>query len=660
MPALKLDRFLGIRPRVPDSMLGQGEATIAQNCDFAYGELRNTKDGFLYGNMSNQPASIYTDDGLSFYSWTDDVNAVRSPLSNDTYNRLYYTSSSGVFVGDRTGTRLTGGTPASAYKVGVNAPTVAPTFEVTGPKPITADTADLTWTFHYESNGTKYQEQEISPSALGDGKYQFSAPALEAIDPNDPGTFGTPDGAFAVLRLTAKWKDTGETAVDIYSSNSLLNSSGKQLWALSMSLDSTSGAYTATLDSSISEADKETRAYVYTYVNTYNEEGPPSPPAEVTMGITASVTLTCVKTSTAGYTPLKEIRIYRTPTGSTLAAYFYVGSIYVTTTADGNCTFVDDVKAELLNEELASTFYYPPNQSLRGLMVMPNGILCAWKGNELHFSEAYKPWAWPPAYVLTLPYNVVGGIVQGSGAVVTTTAYPYIVSGVSPDSMTTSRLNVEQAGVSKWAMTTVAGTVVYASNDGIVTVVGGNATLAPSLTFFTRDVWRLRYSAGFSTMRFANWDGRLVVYSSSALFRPFMLRLDEADGTLTDLPNFSAQCHFISPLADQFYYVNGTGVYQFNGGTDLSAAWKSREIVIEKPCSFGMAQVLVTGTWTVKLWAYEDGSMTLKHNQTFTTGRSSFRLPSGYKSDRYQVEIIGTGRFRELRMTQTAVELATV
>lgn len=659
MAGLKIDRFLGIRPRISDSMLGDGEATVSQNCDFAYGELRNTKSGFLYNNMSNQPSSIYTDDGLSFYSWTEDADAVRSPLSNDIYNRLYYTSTSGFYVGDRMGTRLSGGAPASPYKVGVSAPTVAVTFDVVGLKAINADTATLTWTFHYESNGTKYQEQVVAPTDLGGGKFQLQPPALDVIDAADYGSYGTPDGAFAVIRLTAVWKDTGEPALDIYSSNSSLNTA-KQSWSLSLSFSNSTGAYTAALEASIGEADKETRAYVYTYVNTYGEEGPPSPAAEVTMGITSEVSITCTKDATTGYVPIKEIRLYRTPTGSTIAAYFYVGSIQILSSSATTFIFSDDVKAEMLNEELASTYSYPPSQALKGLMSLPNGILCAWKGNELHFSEAYKPWAWPPAYVITLPHNLVGGIAQGAGAVITTTAYPYIVSGVSPDSMTSARLNVEQAGVSKWSITVVAGTVVYASNDGIVTVSGGSASLAASQVYFTRDVWRTRYSAGFSTMRFANWDGRLVAYSSGSSFTPFMIRLDEAAGTLTELPAITAKCHFISPLADQFYYVSGAGVYQFNGGTDQNAVWQSREMVTEKPLNFGMGQALVQGSWTVSLYAYEAGAFSLKLTQVLTTGQTNFRLPGGYKADRYKILITGSGRFRELKMAQTAVELVTV
>ena len=115
MTGFKLNIFSGLRPRIPESLLEGNEATIAQNCDFAYGELRNTKGGFEVLTINNSPSGLYTDNGLTFYSWPVDVNAVRSPLVNDTYNRMYYTGEGTVRVASRTGTRINGGVPSSSF-----------------------------------------------------------------------------------------------------------------------------------------------------------------------------------------------------------------------------------------------------------------------------------------------------------------------------------------------------------------------------------------------------------------------------------------------------------------------------------------------------------------------------------------------------------------
>ncbi len=675
MAGLYIKAFSGIRPRIPESLLSEREATIARNCDFAYGELRHTKDGYSLATLTNQAQSLYTDDGLTFFSWTSVINAVRSPIVKDTFNRLYYTGDGAMKVTNRLSTRANGGTPSSSYQVGVPRPTKAPTVVVPEIPQATPANANMVFTFHYESAGIKYQESRTGTlvtlfssttttkifevKQLSNTQYQFTIPDKLASTST---TTGTPSTAVPVIRVTANWKDTGALAFDIYSDNSSFHESGG-LYTLSMQQDSTGGTYTATLVAGIQEADKETRAYIYTYVNTYNEEGPPSDPTVVTTSLEVGAVVTAFKDPLGSYAPLKEIRVYRTPTGSTIADYFYVGSI--TPSGSAALTFEDKVLAEQLNEPLSSLNYYPPDPGLRGLMLLPNGILCAWKDNELYFSEAYKPWAWPPGYAKPLEHPVVAGIVHGSGAVITTKGRPYLVSGVSPDSMTTTKMNVDQAGVSQRSIAVVDGVVIYASNDGLVSVSGGSATLTPSQKFFTRDVWRQRYAAGLFDMAFGVWDGRLVGFSPSAAFTPFMIRTDEADGTLTDLPNFAAKCAFTNVMSDQMYYANGNAIYQFNGGAAQTAEWQSRELVIERPVNFGAAQAMVEGNWTIEFWAYQrqaNGSQQheLKHTQVVASGLNNFRLPAGYESDRYRIKISGAGRFRELRVAQTFRELSTL
>lgn len=692
MTAAKLNIFKGLRPRVPESLLTEGEATVALNCDFAYGELRNTKGGFPIRSVANAARSIYTDDGLTFYTWTADVDAVRSPLANDSYNRLYYTDGSAMKVTNRLSTTMSGGQPATSYDVGVPQPLLAPKLLVGIPDIKDGTKYKLAFKFHWEYGGIKYQEQAITPT-IADGNTltaRFTPPAQTrqvsysrrsdfpdqgessvVYKASDTGklylwngstyatttTEATPAQAFPALRLTVTKLDDSSQIADIYTENSSFQSTGG-LWTLDLANDKTE--YVATLNVGIKESEKEARAYIYTYVNIYGEEGPPSRPAIVNTAPTVDVTVTVTKDAITGYAPIKEIRVYRTPTGSSIADYFYVGSISVLSLTGPNFTFKDDIKAEQLNEPVSSTYNYPPPSGLVGLMSLPNGILCAWKGNEIWFSEAYRPWAWNPSNVKTLNATIVGGIPHGSGAIFTTVKQPYSVSGVSPDSMTTSRLNVDQAGVSKWSIAVVDGAVMYASHDGLVTINGGTASLVQGQRFFTREVWRKRYNTGLAGMRFSVWDGRLVVFHAAGGFTPFMIRVDEADGSLTDLPNFSASCAFISQLSDQFYYAQGTIIYQFNGGDDIEATWQSRELVLQRPTNYGAAQALCEGAWTLELWAYVNNAYELKHTQELESGLTTFRLPAGYESDRYRVKLVGTGRFREFRVAQTVRGLAAL
>ena len=710
MAALKLNLFSGIFPRVPESLLPERAATVALNCDFAYGELRNTKDGYLVNTMTNQPRSIYTDDGLAFYTWTTDVNAVRSPMVSDTFNRLYYTDGTAMKVANRLNASATGGHPGSAYFVGVPRPSSAPALSVIIPE-VNTGNAVFVFRFHYEYGGVKYQEQVISPTIASSSEYRFTPPAMlveltfqslesfpdvgevgkvyKANDTNKlyewKGTAylltsigATPAGASKVLRITATAKTDGSQLYDVYSENSSFPSTGG-LYSLALTAETNVVTYLAKISTGIKEADKEARAYIYTYVNTYNEEGPPSAPSTITTSPLAYASVTVTKDAAGFYAPIKEIRIYRTPTGSTIADYFYVGAVQVLSGA-GPFVFTDSVKAAELNEPMSSLNNYPPPSGLVGLMTLPNGILCAWKDNELWFSEAFKPWAWPPSYAKPLAHRIVGAIAHGSGAVVTTVGNPFMVSGVSSDSMSATRINVDQAGVSKWSIAVANGSVMYASNDGIVVLNGGVASLAQSSRFFTRDVWRSRYANGLASMRFAVWDGRLVVFSGTGAFTPFMIRFDEADSTLTDMPSFSATCAFVSQISDQFYYANGSGLYQFNGGSAVSATWQSRELVVPRPLNFGILQSVCEGSWSITLyaalnpapsparfgttsvgpWSVNISATGMTMTASLTAGVQNLRIPGGFESDRWKVRLTGSGRFRELRIAQTGRELGTV
>ncbi len=711
MAGFKFNTFTGIYPRLSESLLPDRAASVAQNCDFAYGELRNTKGAFQVTNvLANQPSSIYTDDGLTYYTWTTDVNAVRSPLVNDTYTRMYYTDGTQMKTASRLGTTINGGVPGTSYHVGVPRPSVNPTAVVTFPNYTDSSKYNLTFRFHYEYQGIKYQEHTVTPATSNsNGTFTFSAiqakttrveygalnqfpttgttgVVYKATQTNklytwngttyvETTTDATPENASLVVRASCIVRADNTELFDIYSGNSSFTSKDG-IFNINVT-GPVGNVYTANISTVIGEEDKETRAYVYTFVNIYNEEGPPSNPVIVDTAITASVTLSVTLDAPGSYVPFKEIRVYRTPTGSTIAEYFFAKSLPTIGLTPGAKTIVDDTKAEYLNEPLSSLYYYPPPNGLVGLMTLPNGILAGWQGNDLWFSEPYKAWAWNPNNVKPLPHAIVGGIAHGAGAIITTRATPYAVSGVSSDSMTTTRINIDQAGVSKWSIAVVDGTVMYASHDGLVVISGMTGGLTQSQRFFTRDVWRTRYGNGLSGMRFSVWDGRLVVFHASATFTPFMIRFDEADGTMTELPDLVAKCSFISQLTDQFYFANGSIIYQFNGGTDLTAIWESKEMVVPGPVSYGIMQVVCEGSWNIRftaalntppaagkqgtvtrgIWTVVTSATQVTYSATISGGNQTIRLPAGFESDRWKVRLVGSGRFRELKVAQTGREL---
>src|SRR6185437_7196082 len=98
--------------------------------------------------------------------------------------------------------------------------------------------------------------------------------------------------------------------------------------------------------------DKITRAYVYTYVNSYGEEGPPSPPTLVdTYALLEVDVKATLDAQSLDYSPIKEIRVYRTP-ASGAANYFYVGSVTGLTQGGPTFVFTDTVDEAGLAEPL--------------------------------------------------------------------------------------------------------------------------------------------------------------------------------------------------------------------------------------------------------------------------------------------------------------------
>jgi hypothetical protein len=266
--------------------------------------------------------------------------------------------------------------------------------------------------------------------------------------------------------------------------------------------------------------------------------------------------------------------------------------------------------------------------------------------------------------VIVFKYAVVGAVACGTGALVTTLSNPVLVSGISPDAMSQTILDIPQAGVSKWAILNVKGMVFYASHEGIVVINGGQADMRLSERFFTRATWRARCNNTLSDMQMAYYDGRILFFSKSNAFTAFMIDLDEADGAMTDLPNLVAQTASVLVTTDQMYTVNGTSLNQFAGGNYATLRWKSDNHIFADPTIFAIAQAECVGNFTINFYQYG----VLGYSVQIPTGQTVFRLPAGpYQTfpglpicDRWQIEIIGSGIFKRLKLAQSGQGLKEV
>jgi hypothetical protein len=228
-----------------------------------------------------------------------------------------------------------------------------------------------------------------------------------------------------------------------------------------------------------------TRAYVYTYVTRYNEEGPPSPPTKATDKVDATWGITCTAPLTTDMQPplgagpdrdITKIRIYRTILGTDGVTQYYLVTELDLPTVAYNDILTDDVVS--LNSILVSQSWSGPPDDLFGFVLMPNGFIAGWRGNqfsEVWFSDPFHPHAWPAEWVQTVEYPIVGLGITNQSLVCCTEGYPVTLQGTHPQYMQVNKLVNHEPCLSRGSILSGPEGVFYASPNGLILVVPGLA-----------------------------------------------------------------------------------------------------------------------------------------------------------------------------------------
>lgn len=344
-----------------------------------------------------------------------------------------------------------------------------------------------------------------------------------------------------------------------------------------------------TLTPSSTAGTTETRAYVYTNVSTFGtikEESAPSPATLVTVTNTgASVTVAGFSAApTTGYN-ITHRRIYRTITGASTVTYSFVAEISV-----GTASYVDSLSVTQLGSELPSLFWNPPPDDLKGLVGMPNGILAAFRGNQVWFSEPYYPHAWPEGYMLTTDDPIVGLGVFQTTLVVLTTRFPVLISGVSPTSMSQQKLPIPQPCVSKRSIASDQYGVLYASPNGLVSIGSGNQDVI-TVPLYTRDEWQTLNPTSMIGMIYNNMY--MGFYTAAGGSKCIVL--SRGDIPPLAVLDFDANCVFVDRSTADIYAVKKSdkALYQLDS-SDVNFTtyeWLSKKFVLPNPTNFAAMKV---------------------------------------------------------------------
>ena len=457
----------------------------------------------------------------------------------------------------------------------------------------------------------------------------------------------------------------------------------------------------------------ENRVYLFTYISQFGaieEESGPSPAsAQVTVNPGGTVAIGNLPAAApAGKYNITKVRIYRSVTGTASTVYLKVADVTIGTT-----TYSDTTLAASLGGILPSANYAPPPDGLRGLVSMANGIMAGFVDNQIYFSEPFKPHAWPPEYALSVEYPVVGLGSFGSSLVVTTKGNPFIISGTNPAAMSQEKLPLYEPCVSKRSIASDEQGVMYASPNGIIKVGPGIADNV-SRSLFTRDEWNLFAP---NTMLGEVQDGRyFLFYQTDTDKGGLILDRNETASPLTETNLFATALH-TDPVNAKLYLcedkeIKGWDSDPYNG---LPYEWKSKVFVFPRPLNLSAGQVDADFENSNPLgkknqldiieyvkaknravWASVSGLLGNLNNKQVNTmtlngsvltpiplideryvtlsiygdgilraviyvkNHNAFRLPSGYKADRWEFKVNGNIPLRFIKVAETSKELVTI
>lgn len=206
----KLQNFSGIAPGVDARRLADQFGQTSENIDFESGALVpttiNSNETSLSANTRRSVYRYKTGNTSYWLQWDDDVDVVKGPVPNDSYDRLYWTGEDYPRVG--TGTSMISGSvyPAASYRLGIPAPSTAPTVSKTGTADATQTPYDVSYVVTFVSaigeegppsaastviELTDAEDVSITLPTAPSGNYNFGTNALMRIYRSNTGSTNT-------------------------------------------------------------------------------------------------------------------------------------------------------------------------------------------------------------------------------------------------------------------------------------------------------------------------------------------------------------------------------------------------------------------------------------------------------------------------------------
>jgi hypothetical protein len=439
----------------------------------------------------------------------------------------------------------------------------------------------------------------------------------------------------------------------------------------------------------------ENRAYVYTYVSAYGEEGPASQPTNTTGNPTGAWQIT-IPAPTAGITTnrnLTKVRLYRTVVDSAGNASYY--QVHEFDWGPFPINYTDSALATTIvnNSPLTSELYTAPPDDLQGVVMMANGIAAGWSNKrEIWFSAAYLPHAWPASYALTVDYPIVGLTANGASLNIMCEGAPSIATGVTPDTMTIGKISSNEPCIGRGSIVSSGEGAYYASPNGII-LLNSSGTINVTQYVYEKEFhntltpwnWAAGHY-GISYIAFIKGNGLSSIDPDGAMIRGMAIDHQDKNVPFTYL-------HFGNPVRNMYFdelsgqlfgLLDNKTVMQWNppiGNPGTTAlwdwAWKSKQFRMAFPCSMKVIEIIydvppevtfVPGVRNVDqnqiydpdtqyliVKVYADGRFVMV--KEVQENKELLLIPDGFKATLWELEMQGIVNVKFLKAATSVKEL---
>ncbi len=392
--------------------------------------------------------------------------------------------------------------------------------------------------------------------------------------------------------------------------------------------------------------------YVYTYVNEYGEEGPPSPVSDtIQFPDGGSVVLTFDDAEQPNYNLENGVsfkRIYRAATANGVTSFLFVDEIPFEDT-----TYIDTKEDFELGEELQTVDWDLPPTDGKGVIALPNGVTAMFSKNQLCPSVINRLHAYPVAYRLNFDSNVVAIAPIDTSVVVATETYPYLVVGSDPSQMSSAKFEQRQACVSKRSMVSIRNYgVIYASPDGLVAINGAGGITLITDAYFSREEWQELEPE--TIVAFAHDDRYYAYYGDGE--GGFCFDPRKGGNGLTFLSEWF-RTGYSDPKTDMLNLVaedNELYIWDdLENATKLSFDWTSKNFRLPRAGNFRAYQVRAESYANLTFRFYSNG--VLVHTQAVTSEAEKVMPPN--TTTYTEVRLTGTDRVWQVQCSEEMEEL---